>query len=262
MALLLPLDKMDEDKISVIFTWDDNSERHYELLAPLFIKHKYKCTFYIVPGTADFKKFQEQYSKLAELGFEIGSHSYTHKYMTNLSESEVMFEFQNSRLAIQNSISLSPLSFAFPHHDYNEDLIRRARDFYLETRNTLVNSERISFKTNSSLISLLHKVKNCISEKRNIVFSGHSVISEQEFKNGNEGEGYEPVRLSILEELLMNISTLTKSVRVLTFIEAALFEYIKSNYVIKNGELIVPNHGLMHLAKYNITRENIRALLW
>jgi len=262
MSIRIPLSKVPPNKISISFTWDDNSIRHISIIAPLFIENGLRCTFYIVPGDQKFDSlFSLEYSDLAKKGFEIGSHSYSHQYMSSLSKQESEEEFNKAVKKILKYINQYPFSFAFPNHDYNDILINKARSYHLETRNTLFNAIRFSIKTDTSLKDMIEAVDEAISNKTNLIFSGHSIITEEEYYNKQNGEGYQPMRTIILSELLFYLKKAVSKADVLTFSQSALREFIKKTACLQNEEWIISTEQLRALGKFHITQENIMSIL-
>lgn len=197
----------DELKRKIIFTWDDNSCRHYRYIAPLFEKYGLRCTFYINPGWTSFeKKFLKGYTMLNKAGFEIGSHGFTHKNMTKLSSEDYLIQLVKSKQLIQQWFNQPIQTFAFPHHEYTMDMLQLAKKYFIETRNTLQNSVRYSLKSNTSIlqikeIDIITKLHN-----KNLIFSGHSVaLNTFEIGNPCKAAGYEPILIETLEKILQTL---------------------------------------------------------
>ena len=223
MPLKIPLVKAPSEKISISFTWDDNSERHITMISPLFLENGFRCTFYVVPGDREFDSFySSSYAELATFGFEIGSHSFTHQYMTSLTKQQSTDEFIEAIKKICDCVAQYPITFAFPNHDYNEDLIEQARNYHLETRNTLANSIRFSLKTNTSLKDIINAIDEAIMNNVSLIFSGHSIITEEEILKGQSGEGYQPIRITLLSDVLLYLKKVASKVDVLTFLQSSL----------------------------------------
>lgn len=154
-------DNINPQKKSIIFTWDDNFERHIKYIAPVFKRYHKKCTFYINPGETNFKDLlQSGYSALAYEGFEIGSHGYTHHHYSKLSLTDQIYQLKKSKEEITNVLRIIPVTFAFPHHDFTSDMLREAKKVYFETRNTLNNTPRFSLKSHTSLSSVQKAIDN------------------------------------------------------------------------------------------------------
>lgn len=258
----IPLKTVPKGKISISFTWDDNSIRHFSIISPLFVENGFRCTFYVVPGESGFDSvYAFGYSELQQNKFEIGSHSFSHKYMTLMSREEVEYEINESVQKIIKCTQQYPLTFAFPNHDYNDKLVDIARNYHLETRNTLTNSIRFSIKTDTSLETLIQSVNESILNKTNLVFSGHSIITDEEYAAKQIGEGYQPMRISILTDFLQYLRAITSKAEVITFAQSALRELIKTSAVLQNQEWVLNAETLNILDKFNITKNDIIALL-
>ena len=262
MSVRIHLQKIDLKKISISFTWDDNSYRHASLIAPLFEKYRLKCTFYVVPGEKEFKKkYAADYSKLAKNYFEIGSHGYTHKDMLEISDNEIELEFINAIKKIQRNIHRYPITFAFPHHSDSYPLIATARLYHLETRNSLNNSKRYSLKTHTTVKEMVDAVNQAIMDKYNLIFSGHSLILEEEYLNKRNGEGYEPLRFKVLKEFLSNLERYSTNVDIITFAQASIKEFIKRNLIIANQEYKLDEDSLNQLNKVGVKFKTLELLI-
>lgn len=67
-------------------------------------------------------------------GWEIGSHSYSHIYLTEIDEAEVVSELDRARADIAEHIGNTPSSFAAPYGDFNEgvlELVKGRHEFNL-----------------------------------------------------------------------------------------------------------------------------------
>lgn len=262
MIVKIPLHKLPPKKISIIFTWDDNAIRHYTTIAPLFSENNFKCTFYVVPGGSNFDSlYSSHYETLSNLGFEIGSHSYTHQYMTSLSGEEAGMEFINAIDKIRKITNRYPITFAFPNHDYNTLLVNHARQFHMETRNTLFNSRRVSLKKHTQINEIIVAVKSAISENYNLVFSGHSCISNEELQNQENGEGYEPVQTQVLSEALNYLNSSGIYADIVTFSQASIREWVKRSANLTEGEWQLDAGKLQTLNQFGISSDNIVSML-
>ena len=243
-------------KISIMFTWDDNFECHYKLIAPLFYKYGFLCTFYINPGEKDFHVYLNGYKAIANIGFEIGSHGYTHHHFSKLCKSEYLTQLSKSQFEIKRFCNLQPITFAFPHHDFTESMLNQARKLYLETRNTLNNTVRFSLKTMSSIKSIKNTIENAIIKNHNIVFSGHGIVN----KENPDTCGYEPICIELLEDILKLIKQY-EILNVETFLQGVIKNYIKRNCVYNNDSFLLNDEQINYLYNYGITRERLSNLI-
>ncbi|WP_133273397.1 polysaccharide deacetylase family protein [Hymenobacter radiodurans] len=109
------------DKV-VVLTFDDAALTHATYVAPLLKKYGFGATFYVCefrPDFADKTKYMSwaQIADLHRQGFEIGSHTLTHKHVNKMSAPELVAELDSieSRCAA-NGIS-KPTTFAYPAYD-------------------------------------------------------------------------------------------------------------------------------------------------
>ena len=207
----------------IIFTWDDNSSRHYNYIGPLFQKYGIRCTFYVNPGWKSFKKrYLSGYKFIDQLGFEVGSHGYTHKNMIKLSKEEYRKQIIMSQQLLQEWLSHPITSFAFPHHKYTEEMLMFAKKYYLETRNTLYNSIRFSIKRSTTITDIVKIVNDTEASNKNLVFSGHSVaLNSDELNNSSNNIGYEPILITTLERIIQEILYKNDIETICTLSEAA-----------------------------------------
>lgn len=114
-----------DNKIAISFdcAWGtDYTDKLLEVLA----RENVHATFFMVQFWAE--KYPEYVKKIAEAGHEIGTHSATHSYMSKLSEEKIRQELSTSSAAIEAASGVRPDLFRAPFGDYNDRLIRTARD--------------------------------------------------------------------------------------------------------------------------------------
>lgn len=256
--------KLDPSLPAVCFTFDDNLSRHREMIAPAFFERGWRCTFYINPGTSDFASHMAGYKALLEQGFEIGSHGDVHDNLSELEPAAALENMQKAAQRIQAIFGVYPSTFAFPYHDYNEKTLMLAKSLYLETRNTLADSIWFAIKTAIPLSDMLTAVEQAISEKRPLVFSGHSVIKTREEATDESQKhetGSNPILLSDLCELLDFIASKGEHVQVLTFEQAALLACIKQYSEIDGNSYILTQQLMDHLSQFHIDASRLNHLI-
>lgn len=261
-AVKIRFNNIDTDKLSVCFTWDDNYLSHSRHTAPQFIKRGMRCTFYINPGEAGFEdKFLPGCRALSEMGFEIGSHGYRHDNYSEVSCAVFRRELVKSARAIKEHIGIYPATFAFPYHDYNDDMLLTARKHHLETRNTLGGSRRFGIKADSTLEEMIGFVNCCVSEGCSMVFSGHSAIPDDAQPHDTQEAGYGPIPVRSLSALLDHVESLGAKAQVLTFGQAALKRYITDSCEVCEGSFTLSGKQLGLLAAFDIDAERLRRLI-
>jgi peptidoglycan/xylan/chitin deacetylase (PgdA/CDA1 family) len=261
----LRFNKVDPNKTSVCFTWDDNFLRHIKYIAPAFSERDLRCTFYINPGEEDFEQKQlPGYMGLSKQGFEIGSHGYLHENLCTLPYASSVDIVKNAIASIQKLFGFYPTTFAFPYHDFDEEMLSMVKSYHLETRNTLLNSKRFGIKTDSSLESMRSAIRASIDGKHTLVFSGHSIIlsADEATDDALKSEtGYNPILLDHLNCLLDFIRSKNQHIEVLTFKQAALKEYIKTHCDITGQSFTIAQKQLDRLKPYHIECEELARLM-
>ena len=258
----LELERVISPKLTVVFTWDDNMERQISSISPIFLSFGLRCTFYIVPGEKGFfKTLGPRYRSLAQKGFEIGNHSLTHQNLTQLSSHDALYEIIEPVAILVREYGIRPTTFAFPHHDSNKFLIQLVKKSHLETRNTIPNTKRYSLKTTTTLDEVKFRLRNALKDKINIIFSGHSVISEEELKNGEPGEGYEPFRIMLLEQLLKNLMTeYNQDIKIETAEKCALDAFLLRYGLVNGKKIELTTNHLKLLNNIGVTKDKLVAL--
>ncbi|MFQ5674969.1 MAG: polysaccharide deacetylase family protein [bacterium] len=101
----------------IIITFDDGHLSNYRLAFPLLKRYDFLATFYVVPtwvGTEQYMNWK-QIRELANAGMEIGSHTLTHPYLTELTKEKVRSEFAQSKQIIEDQIQQPCHSLAIPY---------------------------------------------------------------------------------------------------------------------------------------------------
>ena len=79
------------------------------------------ATFFLVGFWVE--DYENEAKKIAESGFEIGTHSNTHPDMTKLSHEQKKLELETSMQIIQEKTGQTPTLFRAPFGSYNNDLL-------------------------------------------------------------------------------------------------------------------------------------------
>ena len=115
----------EDKKIAISFdcAWGvDSTDKILEILE----RENARATFFMVEFWA--KKYPQYVKRIDEKGNEIGTHSATHSYMSKLSEEKIRSELDSSSRAISSVTGKKVELFRAPYVDYNDRLIRTARD--------------------------------------------------------------------------------------------------------------------------------------
>jgi peptidoglycan/xylan/chitin deacetylase (PgdA/CDA1 family) len=123
-------------------TFDDGFVGMHEFAMPVLLQEGLQATFFVVAGTlgttnahADWVRdaprprrtlSAAQVLELRDAGFEIGSHSFTHRNLTTLHEHEVVSDLRRSREVLEDLIERPVTLFAYPGGRHDEHARRAA----------------------------------------------------------------------------------------------------------------------------------------
>ncbi len=114
----------------VAFTFDDGCETDLLAAAPLLKEHGFGATFYVVVGFLGQRGYlsQAQAHELADQGFEVGCHSMTHPYLTDVSQSELRVQVADAKQQLEQILGRPVEHFCCPGGRVNGDVRRMARE--------------------------------------------------------------------------------------------------------------------------------------
>ena len=115
---------------SVAITFDDGCETDLIAAAPLLHEFGFSATFYVTSGFLDKNGYlsSSQLQKLSDAGFEIGCHSRTHAYLTDLSQQELLNEIALPKREVEQIIGKRVEHFSCPGGRYDARIARIARE--------------------------------------------------------------------------------------------------------------------------------------
>lgn len=101
---------------SVCVTFDDGCETDLLSAAPILQEFGFRATFYITVGFLDKPGYlsEEQVRSLSDLGFEIGCHSLTHPYLTDLDDARLRDETAGAKDRLEQITGASVEHFSCP----------------------------------------------------------------------------------------------------------------------------------------------------
>ncbi len=120
----------EEKKIALSFDaayGADKTEKIMEILS----QYDAKATFFLVGFWVD--KYGDTAKKIADGGFEIGTHSNTHAHMSKMSASDIASDLSLSISKIETQTGVKPIVFRAPYGEYNDTLIEEASKLNLYT---------------------------------------------------------------------------------------------------------------------------------
>lgn len=118
-----------ENRRAVVVTMDDGDPTVIRDAAPIFERHRIPYAVYVVPGRIGRPEHMSvaELRTLADLGVEIGSHTMTHRSVTQLSPRALAEELVGSKKAIEDITGRAVTSFAYPFGTLR-DFDRRTAD--------------------------------------------------------------------------------------------------------------------------------------
>ncbi len=119
---------------AVVITFDDARTGVYTFGYPILKKLGFTAAVFIVPDWADGKNVpsEESYSsfmtwdQLRELvgnGFEMGSHSFSHRNLTVLSQEELIQELTAGQNTLKQNLGCPVEHFSYPYGKYNSQVL-------------------------------------------------------------------------------------------------------------------------------------------
>jgi peptidoglycan/xylan/chitin deacetylase (PgdA/CDA1 family) len=116
-------------ELSVCLTFDDGCETDLIAAAPVLREFGFRATSYLTSGWLGTPGYlsTDQVRELDSLGFEIGCHSITHPYLSDISDFELGREIVDAKLQIEQILGHTIEHFSCPGGRYDERTLETAR---------------------------------------------------------------------------------------------------------------------------------------
>ena len=125
-------DYKDGKECAVSLTFDDSMKEHYTIVAPELEKRGFRGTFWMCGGwmpadpQADTTHFTWAEAKeMSDNGHEMSNHSWSHPYLTMISEEELIEQIRKNDAAILENIGKPSTTFCFPYNAFNEKVLEK-----------------------------------------------------------------------------------------------------------------------------------------
>ena len=139
----------------IVITFDDGCSGVYSNAYSILKKNNFTATIYVVPAWIDNNEisFEGQIStymswkKLKELsdhGFDIGSHTFSHKWLVTLENNEVKKELDLGDESIKCNLGLDVKHFCYPYGSFNPQIQKMVIDRYDTAVSTIKNFSKIN----------------------------------------------------------------------------------------------------------------------
>ncbi len=114
----------------IVLTFDDGCETDLIVAAPVLQQAGFGATFYVVSGFIGRRGYlsRGQLLELATMGFEIGCHSRTHPYLTDLSPDELGAEMIQAKQELENWIGQRVVHFSCPGGRWDQRVAVQGRE--------------------------------------------------------------------------------------------------------------------------------------
>ena len=96
--------------------------------AELLSKYGLKATFYIPRINLEKKVMEKSDIKVIAESFEIGGHTYGHKSLSNLADTEIKKEVQEGKCWLEQLLGRETIPFCYPRGKFNASVIKAVRD--------------------------------------------------------------------------------------------------------------------------------------
>ncbi|HWR42483.1 polysaccharide deacetylase family protein [Sporomusa sp.] len=109
----------------VIITFDDGYDDNYLTALPIMEKYGMKGTVFVIAGQVGQPGYLtwDQVKAMQAKGTEVGSHTYSHVALSEISQPQLMDEVTRSKQMIENNLARPVDFFAYPFGQYNIDTI-------------------------------------------------------------------------------------------------------------------------------------------
>jgi peptidoglycan/xylan/chitin deacetylase (PgdA/CDA1 family) len=117
------------ERQNVTITFDDGCETDLLAAAPILRQTGFNATFFITCGRLGKPGYLSaaQLKELTEQGFEIGCHSMTHPYLTDLDESGLRHEISDAKSELEHIIGQPVYHFSCPGGRCDQRVVTVAR---------------------------------------------------------------------------------------------------------------------------------------
>jgi peptidoglycan/xylan/chitin deacetylase (PgdA/CDA1 family) len=116
-------------KPSIAITFDDGCETDLIAAAPVLREYGFRATFYLTSGFLGTPGYlsADQVRALQAFGFEIGCHSMTHPYLSDLPDDQLKREIVDAKLQIEQIVGHAIEHFSCPGGRYDRRTLEMAR---------------------------------------------------------------------------------------------------------------------------------------
>lgn len=194
----LPIYCVETDKKRIAISFDaawGNSDTTN--LVMTLKKYNVPATFFLVGAWVD--KYPESVKEIAKAGNEIGNHSNTHPYMTDLPKTKMIDEIKSCNDKIKSLIGVTPTLLRPPYGDYDNNVVETVEECKMKTIQWSVDSH--DWMDNATADSIYNRVVSKVQNGSIILMHNgakHTPEALPRILETLKKEGYEFVFISDL----------------------------------------------------------------
>ncbi len=114
----------------VVITFDDGPETDLEFATPMLRDLGFTATFYVTAGLLGRPGYmtESQVRKLSASGLEIGCHSMTHPYLTELDSSALDIEVVDAKKKLEQILGQAIEHYSCPNGRFSQQVVAKVRN--------------------------------------------------------------------------------------------------------------------------------------
>jgi len=110
-----------------VVTFDDGHVSNYENALPLLDQHVIPGVFFVIAGRLGIRHDYMTWDQLRDVvarGHQVQSHGWSHRYLTELSASDLMRELRDSKQVLEDRLGAEVTSLSVPHGRWNATVLQ------------------------------------------------------------------------------------------------------------------------------------------
>lgn len=121
----------------ITLTFDDDWHENLTTAFPILNQYGFKTTQYYATEYIETQYDRDNIKAIFNAGHEIGSHTVTHPFLTQVSQKKLINELTKSKAILESIVGAGNVkSFATPYGDYNANVTNAIKQYYQSNRNT------------------------------------------------------------------------------------------------------------------------------
>lgn len=112
--------KIDQNKPMIALTFDDGPSKYTKGILELLKKYDARATFFVIGNKVEL--YQDIIREMIALGNEIGNHSYNHKWLTKVTDDELVNQINMTQNIIKETTGITPKLFRPTYGSINQHL--------------------------------------------------------------------------------------------------------------------------------------------